>query len=301
MLANRAFPSMTALRVAVGIAEHGSTTACAQALHLTQSAISKQLLALEDQVGIALFNRTARGLLPTEAGRIYVIQARVALGALETASLRIAALNASPRTLRLHILPILGDRWLVPRLAGFSGLYPDADIELATFATNEMIDEADAAFRFGVGEWAGQDAEYLFGCQVALVGAPQLLVRMGFESAADVRRYPLLDHKHTPLRWSEFADAQRLDDFTPDRITHFGFYALVIRAALAGQGLALVPRGLILDELISGRLTNPLGLGFVSQHGYWLTHPADRPTRPIMQNFRDWLLKEARALPDDAR
>jgi DNA-binding transcriptional LysR family regulator len=259
------------------------------------------LLALEHRVGIALFNRTARGLLPTEAGRIYVVQARIALGALETASLRIAALNASPRTLRMHILPILGDRWLVPRLAGFSGLHPDADIELATFATNEMIDEADAAFRFGIGEWTGQDAEYLFGCQVALVGAPQLLARMGFEGAVDVKRYPLLDHRHTPLRWCEFAEAQRLGDFTPDRMTHFGFYALVIRAAIAGQGLALVPRGLILDELISGRLINPLGLGFVSRHGYWLTHPADRPIRPIMQNFRAWLLKEVQALPDDAR
>jgi LysR family glycine cleavage system transcriptional activator len=302
MLANRAFPSMTALRVAVGIAEHGSTTACGQALHLTQSAVSKQLLALEALVGIALFNRTARGLLPTEAGRIYVTQARIALGAIEAASLRLAALQASPCTLRVHVLPILGDRWLVPRLAGFSERHPDIEIELATLAANETVDEADAAFRFGEGDWPGQQAEYLFGRQIALVGSPQLLARMGgFESPAEARRYPLLDHKHTPLRWGEFAEAQKLTDFGPERITHFGFYALVIRAAIAGQGLALVPRGLILDELVSGRLVNPLGLGFVSRHGYWLTYPLDRPKRPVMQAFRDWLTNEANALPGDAR
>ncbi|MEK1851894.1 MAG: LysR substrate-binding domain-containing protein [Phyllobacterium sp.] len=123
----------------------------------------------------------------------------------------------------------------------------------------------------------------------------------GVERPEDILGFPLLDHKHTPLRWSEFAQAHGIEDFVPDRITHFGFYALVIRAAIAGQGLALVPRGLIADELDNGKLLNPKGFGFVSSHAYWLTCPLDRPRRPAMQVFLDWLLHEVNTMPPEHR
>jgi DNA-binding transcriptional LysR family regulator len=170
-------------------------------------------------------------------------------------------------------------------------------VQFTTQATGDTIEEADGVFRFGEGDWPGQQAEYLFGRNVALVGAPSLLSRMGgIAGAEDVRRYTVLDHRHTPLRWSEFAEAQGLADFTPAHMVHFGFYALVIRAAIAGQGLALVPRCLIGEELSTGRLVNPAGLGFHSRHGYWFTVPADRTPRHGLVAFRDWLLDEARTL-----
>lgn len=302
MQTTRSLPSTTALRVVVALAEHGSASAAAGAIHLTQSAVSKQLKAVEDITGTSLFARTARGLVPTEAGRIYVTQARLALGALETAAARVAALRETPRAIRLHVLPILGDRWLVPRFSRFAEQHPDVDVEFLTFASEDMAEEADAVFRFGEGHWPGQQAEYLFGRQVALVGSPPLLARMGgIATADDVRRYPVLDHRHTPLRWSEFAEAQGLRDFVPAQTVQFGFYALVIRAAIAGQGLALVPRCLIADELASGRLVNPQALGFRSRHGYWLTSPANRQPRHALDLFRSWLLAEAHSLPPDAR
>ncbi|MDJ1158040.1 LysR substrate-binding domain-containing protein [Chelatococcus sp. SYSU_G07232] len=297
----RTLPSTTALRVLVALAEHGSASEAAKAVHLTQSAVSKQLKGLEESVGMPLFLRNGRGLTPTEAGQIYVRQARVALGALEAAAARVAALRGSPHSIRLHVLPILGDRWLVPRFSRFTEQHPGVDVQFTTFVTSTMAEEADAVFRFGEGHWPGQDADYLFGRNVALVAAPQLLQRMGgIETADDVRRYTVLDHFQTPLRWSEFAEAQGLTDFTPAHTVRFGFYALVIRAAIAGQGLALVPRSLIADELAAGRLVNPNGLGFFSRHGYWLTVPNDRPPRPGLVVFRAWLLEEARALGPDA-
>ncbi|MGH6859083.1 MAG: LysR substrate-binding domain-containing protein [Phyllobacterium sp.] len=302
MVSGRIYPSTRALQVIVTIAEHGSTTACAKALNMTQSAVSKQLLSLEKFAGAALFKRTPYGLSTTEVGRIYVTEARTALGALENASLRAAALGSSPNAIKLHILPIMGDRWVIPRFASFAEVHPEIEVELSTFATSDLINEADAAFRFGEGNWPGQSQHYLFGRQVALVGAPQFIARLGgIDSPQDIDRFPLLDHKHTPLRWSEFAEAQGLMNFRPERITHFGYYALVIRAAIAGQGLALVPRGLIADELAQGRLSNPQGFGFVSRHAYWLTCPDDRPQRPAMRLFLDWLLMQVGTMPPEQR
>lgn len=291
-------PSTTALRVLAALVEHGSASEAAKSVHLTQSAVSKQLRSLEEIAGLPLFTRTGRGLVPTEAGRIYVDQARIALGALETAAGRIAALRGSPNAVRLHVLPILGDRWLVPRLPLLARARPELEVQFTTQATGDTVEEADGVFRFGEGDWPGQQqADYLFGRNVALVGAPSLLSRMGgIATAEDVRRYTVLDHRHTPLRWSEFAEAQGLAGFAPAHMVHFGFYALVIRAAIAGQGLALVPRCLIGEELLIGRLVNPAGLGFHSRHGYWFTVPADRTPRPGLVTFRDWLLGEARTL-----
>lgn len=302
MVSGRIYPSTRALQVIVSIAEHGSTTACAKALNMTQSAVSKQLLTLEQRAGVPLFVRKPYGLSTTEAGRIYVTEARTALGAMENAVLRVSALGSSPNAIKLHILPIMGDRWVIPRFASFAEAHPEIDVELSTFANNDLINQADAAFRFGEGDWPGQSNHYLFGREVALVGAPHFLAKLGgVERPEDILGFPLLDHKHTPLRWSEFAQAHGIEDFVPDRITHFGFYALVIRAAIAGQGLALVPRGLIADELDNGKLLNPKGFGFVSSHAYWLTCPLDRPRRPAMQVFLDWLLHEVNTMPPEHR
>jgi DNA-binding transcriptional LysR family regulator len=288
-------PTVTALRVVVALAQHGTVSSAAQALHLTQSAVSKQLKAIEDLAGMPLFTRTSKGLVPTEAGSTYIEQARVALGALETAAVRVAGLRSSQPSIRIHVLPILGDRWFMPRFPRFVELHPDLDVQFTTFAPTDTIEEADLVIRFGEGTWPGWNSDYLLGRDVALVGSPQMIARSGgIAGADDVRRYAALDHSQTPLRWSDFAAAQHLGDFSPARLIRFGYYALVIRAAISGQGLALVPRSLIVDELADGRLVNPQGLGFVSRYCYWLTTPADRPLSRGVLALRDWILDEAR-------
>jgi LysR family glycine cleavage system transcriptional activator len=294
-MARTHLPTTVALRVVAALAQHGTVSSAAAALHLTQSAVSKQLKGIEELAGMPLFNRTGRGLSPTEAGLVYIAQARIALGALETAAIRVAALRNSQPAIRLHVLPILGDRWFMPRFSRFAELHPEIEVRFTTFAPSDTLEEADAVFRFGEGEWPGWRADYIFGRDVILVGAPQLIARGGgIASAEDVRRYAVLEHRQTPLHWSDFEQAWHLRDVAPARIIRFGYYALVIRAAIGGQGLALVPRSLILDELASGQLTNPLGLGFASRNSYWLTTPANRPLSAGLATLREWVLQEAR-------
>lgn len=291
-------PSTVGLRVLIALAERGSTVAAADAVNLSQSAVSKQLAKLEASVGQQLFVRHPSGLQLSEAGRIYVEQAKIALKALEDAALRVARLSGDSDVLRLHTLPILGDRWLLPRFARFATLHPEIDVQFTSFETPGQA-EPDAAFRYGAPPWRGQLADYLFGRQVALVGAPGYLARFGgLEKLDDIRAFTLLEHPQTPNCWRNLQEALGLAANAPEprHYVRFGFYTLVIRAAIAGQGVALIPRELIVQELASGDLVNPGGLGFESPNCYWFTRPADRTPRRALELFHGWLMQEIAGL-----
>ncbi|QRF54585.1 LysR family transcriptional regulator (plasmid) [Rhizobium rosettiformans] len=287
-------PSTAGLRVLIALAERGSTVAAADAVNLSQSAVSKQLSKLEAFVGQSLFIRHTSGLQLSEAGHIYLEHAKIAVKALEDAALRVARLSSDPDVLLLHLLPILGDRWLLPRFARFSERYPTIDVQFTSFETPGQS-EPDAAFRYGAPPWRGQTADYLFGADVALVGAPEYIRRVGrLEVLDDIERFTLLEHPQTPNCWQNMRAALALpaDAPEPRHYVRFGFYTLVIRAAIAGQGLALIPRELIVRELASGDLVNPGGLGFQSPNCYWFTRPADRTSRRALNLFHDWLMEE---------
>lgn len=287
-------PTTTALRVIAALSQHGTVSAAAVALNMTQSAVSKQLKTVESLIGLSLFERARHGLVPTEAGIIYTEQARIAIGALETAALRTARMRHARPVLRLHVLPILGDRWFMQRLIGFTDLHPDVDVQFVTYASRETHRDVDVVFRFGEGVWPGWSADYFLGRDVALVASPVTLDRGGgLDRLEDVGRYRLLVHPQTPVGWEEFFAANGHDAPIDAERLPLSYYALVIRGAIGGQGLALVPRTLIARELQSGELVNPLGLGFESRNVYWLTTPAERPREGVLALFCDWALAEA--------
>ena len=289
------YPTMTSLRVIVTLAQHGTATAAAQALNMTQSAVSKQLKALETLTGQPMFRRGRRGLEPTQAGLIYIEQGRIVIGAVETAAARCAGLGSPRPAVRLHVLPILGDRWLMPRLTAFADLHPDIEVRHVTYAPRERDDEADIVFRFGEGCWPGWDADDLIGRDVILIGSPAALERgPAIGSINDVLRHRLLEHRQTPLRWDDFFASYEAPSPEVGARAPFGYYSLVIRGAIAGHGLALAPRALVARELETGELINPIGLGFESRNRYWLTTPTERPRQGAVKTFCDWALDQAR-------
>ncbi|WP_343314949.1 LysR substrate-binding domain-containing protein [Brucella sp. BE17] len=288
-------PTTTGLRVLTALAQNGTISEAAKFLHMTQSAVSKQLKSVEDLVGLVLFLRTSQGLMPTEAGTIYIEQARVALGALETAAARVMGLRSNKPTLRLHVLPILGDRWFIQRFVHFAEAHPDIDVQFSSFAPSDTEDEADVVFRFGEGEWPGWHMDYFLGRDVVLVGSPHFIARRGgISTPADIQKFSVLEHLKTPLYWDDFATENSINEFPPERSLKLGYYSLVIRAAIGGHGLALIPRSLILDEIESGQLINPLNLRYNSRNCYWLSTHADREHSPQLEIFRNWALNEAR-------
>jgi LysR family transcriptional regulator, glycine cleavage system transcriptional activator len=290
-------PSTTALRIFEAVARHGSCSGAASEVCLTQSAVSKQVKSLEQLLNCELFIRSPRGLILTEAGSAYRHHVCDALSELETAALSIARLRDAPQSIRLHVLPILGDRWLMPRFPAFADKHPDIDVQFTSFTSAEDSEEPDAMFRFGEGVWPGYMADYLFGREIVLVASQGFLTKSGaIENAADVTRYTLLQHFQTPAIWNEFAQSNGLRSETPARITRYGFFGVMIRAAVAGMGVALIPQAFVAEELASGQLVNPAGLSFKSRTGYYLALPENRPPRAGLIAFREWLLQEASSL-----
>lgn len=292
-------PSMTALQVLLAVAERGSTSAAADSTSLSQSAVSKQLLALEDLIGGPAFLRTPHGMIPTELGTIYIEHAHVALKAMQDAALRVARLKPGPGVLRLQVLPIFGDRWLLPRFVQFAELHPEIEVQFTTFVSPTQSEMADGIFRFLIAPNRGEDTQYLFGREVVIVSAPSYWEKNGIpQTIEELAEGVMLEHPQTPLHWQHFAASHGKPGLAARHTTRFGYYTMAIRAALAGQGMALIPHGLILDDLQAGRLVNPNGFGYGSEYGYWFAKPRDIAPGAAMRTFETWLMAEAEGMRD---
>lgn len=297
--ARHRLPSTTGLQVFLAVAETGSTTAAAQSTALSQSAVSKQLLSLEELIGSPIFTRTSRGMVLTEAGTIYADHARTALKALEDAALRVARLRLGPGVLHLHVPPIFGDRWLLPRFLQFTEAHPDIDVQFTTFVSPTQSEVPDGSFRFLTEPHPGEETRYLFGREVLLVSAPSYWQKTGYpKTIAALANGIMLEHPQTPFHWRHFADSRGEPELDAHHVTRFGYYTMVIRAALAGQGMALIPRALVLDELAAGRLVSPAGCRYRSDFGYWFAKTHGVVPTLAMQIFETWLMAEVADIGD---
>ena len=294
MAASRPPPSAAALRAFATVARLGSTARAALAVNLTQSAVSKQILSLEHHLGAVLFDRSPLGLKLTEAGAIYLPYAEAALEQMERGARRLVERNAIARPIRLHMVAIAGERWLMARFPAFAEAHPGVDVQFTNYVSESETEEPDIEIAHGVPPWPGKEAHFLFGRDVALVAAPSLIERMGgFRRAADIQKMTLLQHYQMPTFWAEFTEAHDLRGAVPEHTVRYGYYSVITSAAVAGLGLALAPRCYVADELASGALVNPLGLGFTSAIGCWRTRPLDQPPRPGLDAFIAWLRAEA--------
>lgn len=289
---------MTALRVFEAAARHLTCTGAADELFLTQSAVSKQLRTLEEHLGVVLFQRENRGLVLTELGRDYLAEIRPLLAQIAAASARLSLRRSEGVSLTLSILSIVGDRWLLPMFGEFTRANPEIDIQFTNLISRDKqtTTEPDAAFMCGEGSWPGYVADYLFGREVVLLASPDLIARGdGLLRLEDVARYPLLNHFQRAEAWSEFFAANGMAPPSSPRVIRYEFYATIIKAAIGGMGLALVPRVFVSEELERGDLVNPLGLGVTSRRGYFFVVQEHKQSTPALAALRSWVLDKAEA------
>lgn len=291
----RTLPSTTGLTVFEAAARHGSCTGAAGELFLTVGAVSKQVRALEETVGLPLFARVSHGLALTDAGKIYLESIRPVLAQLAAAATRAQTAHLTQRTLMLRVFPAIAERWLLPRFPDFLERYPEIDVQFTTYLSSDRIaTSTDGSLRFGKGTWPGQRADYLLGKHVVLVASPQLLERQGSPAhPADVFRYPLLEHVEVPDAWNDLRKGLRTRARATGRLVRHDYYSVLIRAAISGIGLALIPEFLVTDELRSGVLVNPLGIGYESTSGYYLVYPEEKRSDPVLGLLKNWLLEAA--------
>lgn len=293
MLAPRRYlPPLPALQALEATVRLGSATAAAQELSLTQGAVSRQLKALEAQLGVALFTRAGKRLVPTQAGAAYAEEVRAGLQKIAQAALKLQA-NPGGGALSLAILPTFGMRWLVPKLPAFSRAHPEVTINMTTVMEtfNFGAQPFDAAITFGDGDWPETDKLLLAKEVLVPVAAPELLTGQRIESGHDLLRLPLLHLQTRPRIWQRWFAARGVETGTVPGMVYDQF-TTIVQAALHGLGVALVPDYLVAQDLAEGRLLLALDGPEQSIGAYWLVWPEERREAPALKVFRSWLAAE---------
>ncbi|WP_429932382.1 LysR family transcriptional regulator [Agrobacterium vitis] len=294
----RFLPSLHLLSAFEAAARTGSVTAAARELSLTQSAVSRQIKALEEQLGVELFHRERQTIRLTAGGNIYAREIRDALRIISTASLTLKA-NPFGGTLNLAILPTFGTRWLAPRLPGFLSRHPGITINLVTKLSyfDFRLEPVDAAIHFGLADWQGAEMSLLRSETVVPACSPELRDTYDFQTPLDLRQAPLLHLTTRPDAWERWLAS---NDVQSDQVRGMLFdqFATAAQAAMAGLGVALLPEFLIEEEMASGRLVKAIDRPMQSTEAYYLVWPNERGSHPPLQAFRDWILEET---ADDRR
>ncbi len=294
MLPSRRFlPSISLLAAFEAVAHTGSVTAAARELDLTQSAVSRQIRALEEQLGVELFIRERQTVRLTLAGDGYAREIREALRRISSASLNLRA-NPHGGTLNLALLPTFGTRWLAPRLGRFLAANPGVTINLVTRLSSFdfRLDSIDAAIHFGHPHWPGAELTFLMLERTVPACSPDFLKTHAIREPADLFGVPLLHLTTRPDAWEQWFTVNGIA-FESVHGMLFDQFATAAQAAMAGLGVALLPTFLIEEELKRGDLVAAVDREMESSERYYLAYPTERADYAPLAAFRNWIVAEA--------
>ena len=289
-------PNMGALLAFEAAARHQSFTHAARELFLTESAVSRQINTLESNLGVRLFVRAKQRVVLTKAGKVYSAQVRRSLEQLDRDTLSIIAHGSGGGYLELAVLPTFASQWLIPRLAQFNAQYPDVRVNMGVrTGTFPFADtHFEAAIHYGKPTWPGTSADFLFSEEVVPVCAASLLKRP-VEHAADLLDYPLLHSTTRPDGWAAWFANLGVDDNRSMQGVRYELHTMLISAAAAGLGIALVPRFFVDAQLDQLGLVMPFNARAVADSAYYLVYPTELSHGKPLASFRVWLLREAAA------
>jgi LysR family transcriptional regulator, glycine cleavage system transcriptional activator len=292
-------------RAFLAVAKHLNFRAAADELALTQSAVSRQIQALEEEIGVALFLRHTRAVELTSAGAQLHRAVAPALERMD-AAVRLVRQTAGRRSVAITTWASFASMWLIPRMEEFQRDNPGIDIRID--ASDVPVDletsDVDLALRYSLPGPGTQGGQRLFGEQLAVVASPWLLKSAKpLRTPADVAQFTLIEagdaHRSQHLEWLSWRrwfDTRDLSKLQPQRWLYFNYAHQIVQAALAGQGLALARMPLIADALASGDLVEVLpGHRIDSPLAYWLMVGPRSGQRPEIKAFCAWLQLQAQA------
>lgn len=285
----RTLPPLTALRAFAAFAQTGSVVQAGAALNVTHAAISQQIRALEEGLGLALVDRAERRLRLTEDGARL---ARALNDGFGTIADCLADLTGAAQTRPLHVAstPSFAASWLMPRLGRFRAAHPDLDLLInpSPALTDPRPGGVDVALRYGLGTWPGLECAPLVVAPLVVVAAPSLVAERRIETPQDLLDLPWLQepgHDETQF-W-----LQRQGVTAPRRasLTQLPGH-LLLDGLRAGQGVAVTSLAFVADDLEHGRLLRLFQDD--APRGYHIcTLPG--PMRPALRAFVRWLKQEA--------
>jgi LysR family glycine cleavage system transcriptional activator len=291
-------PPLNALRAFEAVARLGSMKEAANELSVTPGAVSQQIALLEQRLGVVLFHRRDRALTLTEAGRGYFPPVRSAFRQIAEATRRVNSASGPP-VLTVSAPPAVAAVWLVPRLGAFQARHPAIDVRLSTSRALADLDAGgtDIAIRHGSGRWKGLRADRIVTAALVPVCNPALLRgRPPLGRAEELASLPLL-HDGQRQDWPLWFQAHDVQPVPREAFSgpSFDDQILLLRAAAAGQGVALVTEALARPELASGILARAVDLPLPQDSAYWLVCPQAAAEQPKIAAFRDWVLAEGAA------
>ncbi len=291
------------LRAFDAVARHLNFRAASEELALTQSAVSRQIQGLEEDVGVSLFLRHTRAVELTSAGAQLLRAVVPSLERIDSA-VRIIRQSAGRKSVAISTWASFASMWLIPRLEIFQREYPDIDIRID--ATDTAVDlettDVDLALRYSAPSHVPGHATRLFGEQLTPVISPWLLkTGSPIRKPQDLAQFALVEagdahrSQHMEwLTWQRWFEAQHLTNFSPKRWLYFNYAHQIAQAALTGQGVALARMPLVADSLASGDLVEPLpDMRIDSPLAYWLIAGPRNAARPEVSAFCEWLKVQA--------
>ena len=290
----RTLPPIRDLSCFEAVVRNRSVTRAAEELNLTQSAVSRRIASLEGLLGERLFVRDKQRLIPTAAAEDYADELRKLLNGIEVATTKALTHGRKGGALTVACLPTFGSRWLVPRMSGFLEKYPSIDINLISKIRQfDFEHEAvHAAIHFGNAHWPGATLEYLMDEFVVPVCAPSLLGGEPLKRAEDIRGMALIQHTTRPNLWHDWLEYVGVSGANGRVGPKFEYYSLVIEAAVAGIGAALLPDMLVRREIESGLLMSAFDAPMRCEEAYYIAYPDKYRDNPNVLCFAEWIVQE---------
>jgi LysR family transcriptional regulator, glycine cleavage system transcriptional activator len=295
-------PSLDLLKGFEAAARLLSFTKAGEELHLTQSAVSRQIQDLEEQLGVALFQRRHRSLVLTDAGQQLFAAAAQVLATMRAVTDRVRASSGGRRVLSVTTMASFASLWLVPRLAGFARAHHAVDVRIATEPRMQDLEREglDVAIRYCTADLAGPNAVPLFGERVFPVCSPKLAgdPKRPLREPADLRHHVLLQYDDPEgfapwLNWKSWLELFGLADLRPAGSILLSGYEHIIPAAIAGQGVALGRSPLVRELIDAGTLVMPFPRASESSRAYFAVVSQNAAGRPEVDDFLSWLKSEA--------
>ncbi|MGO3891477.1 MAG: LysR substrate-binding domain-containing protein [Paenalcaligenes sp.] len=288
-------PPLQALRTFVEVGKQGSIKAAAHALHVTPGAVSQQIRLLEDRLGVVLLERERLGMRLSKLGSEVYPLLSDAFAQVDRA-LDVVAETIDNQALTISTVAAFAASWLVPRLGRFTERYPHIEVRVETGSAlvDMRRDRVDIALRHGLGDYPGLEVTPLMAPVLIPVAAPHLL-QSGhrLNEPEQCLDFPLL-HDSDRADWSLWLSAHGVvEDARAQRGSMFEDDYLLIRAAISGQGIALVPEAYAREEIKEGRLVQVLDKPWPARFAYYVVTRPGATKRPEVRAFIDWIREEA--------
>ena len=290
----RTLPSTSSLACFEATFRHRSVTRAAEELNMTQSAVSRRIMSLEESLGKPLFRRENRQLIPNVAAIRYGKDLGRILGDLEAMTTRFISQGQEPGLLTVAVPPTLASRWLIPRLNDFITKHSHIDLNLVSKIKRFDFDSEaiDVAVFLGDGNWPDVHLQPLMSDFVVPVCSPDLLDGQEIKEASDLLKLPLIQHTTRPLLWKNWFAQMGIETAKATSGPKFEFHSHAIGAATSGIGIALMSDLVVQREIESGDLIIPFGGRMKFEDGYFFVYPPKMKNDENAQTFGFWLQQQ---------